>query len=361
MTDFRVATFAAPGAPPVIQMLDRPRLGRRAAVFAIGACGVSSTDLRILRGEWPVRLAWPLTPGQEAASVLEEMGSDLTEDSLGNPLKPGAKILIPSFVPCLRCPVCLHHPPHAACCLHAVHLRGGWADRGHVDFAEHPAARIYRLPDDMPLWLATLTEPFTTALRALHRAQAVGGFPPGATVVVHGTGATALLAVAAALEMGAGRVIVAGWPEDSFLRLGRQFGAEATIAADRPEETPEETIEIVRETAGGLGADLVLNHGGVTADGLAMLRDGGTCVDLGPSSGALPTDLATRDLTLIGSGGHGPADIPAGIRTLYRARGRYPFLRMLTRYPLTTAGVSEAIADGALKATLVCNPDIIGP
>ena len=357
MTDFRAATFAGPGAPPDIRLVERPRLGRRAAVFAIGACGVSDRDLSMLRGDWPGGVEWPLTPGHEAAALLEEMGTDLTEDSLGNPLKTGTKILIPSFVPCLRCSVCLHHPAHAARCLHPLHLRGFWADRACVDFGEHIGARLYRLPDDMPLWLATLTEPFTTVLRALRRAQTVGGFPPGAAMVIHGTGAMALLAVAAALEMGAGRVIVAGGPEDPFLRLCRQFGAEATIGG----ATPTETTEIVRETVGGLGADLVLNHNGVTTDALAMLRDGGTCVDLGPSSGALPTGLAARHLTLIGSGGYDPNDILAGVRMLYRARGRYPFLRMLTRHPLTTTGVTEAIDGRALKATLLCNPDIIGP
>lgn len=353
MSDSRVATFAGPGAPPAIQMVDRPRLGRRSASIAVGACGVSDGDLRALREG----SSWPLTPGEEAAGLLEEMGSELTSDSLGNTLKPGAKVLIPSFVPCLRCPVCLHRPDRAARCVNPTHLRGGWADRVHVDFAEHPGARLYRLPDDMPLWLASLTAPFATAMRALRRAQAVGGFAPASAVVVLGGGAIALLAVAAALEMGAGRIIVASGPEDSFSRLCRQFGAEATIGAD----TRDETVEIVRETVGGLGADLVLNHGADGADALGMLRDGGVCVDLGPSSGGLPTDFADRELTLIGSGGHAPADLPAAIQMLHRARGRYPFLKMLTRYNLTEAGVAEAIGGNALKATLVPNPDIAGP
>jgi len=353
MSDFRVATFTGPGAAPSIQMVDRPRLGRRSALIAVGACGVSEADLRLLSEA----SSWPLTPGEEAAGLLEEMGSELTEDSLGTKLKPGAKVLIPSFVPCLRCAVCLHHPAHAARCLHPVYLRGSWADHVHVDFADHPGARLYRLPDDMPLWLGSLTAPFATVMRALRRAQSNGGFPPGAAVVVHGTGAAALLSVAAGLEMGAGRVIVAGGPEDPFLRLCRQFGAEATIGTDRPEET----VEIVRETVGGLGADLVLNHGGTTSDALAMLRDGGVCVDLGHASGGAAAGFADRDLTLIGSGTHAPTDLPAAIQMLYRARGRYPFLKMLTRYPLTAAGIADAIAGNTLKGMIVANPDIAGP
>ncbi|MEI7711794.1 MAG: zinc-binding dehydrogenase [Rhodospirillales bacterium] len=357
MSDIRAAVLAGPGAPPTIEMLDLPRLGRKAAIYAIGACGVSGADVALLRGDAPSDLSWPVTPGQEAAAVLQEIGGDLTEDSLGRQLRPGAKILVPSFAPCLRCAVCLHYPALTARCLHPTPLRGGWADRGHTDFAAHPGARLYRLPDDMPLWLATLTEPFATAQRALRRAQEIGRFPPGATVVVHGTGAIALLAVAAAQEMGAGRTIVASGPEDMFARLCRQFGAEATIGAD----TPAERVAIVRETIDGLGADLVLNVAAPAAAGLEMLRVGGTCIDLGPAFDDPFNDLAARDLTLLGSAGHAPTDLPAAIQMLHRVRGRYPFLKMLSRHPLTAAGIAEAAASSAPKAILVGNPDIIGP
>ena len=355
MSDFRTAVFAAPGAPGAIHMFDRPRLGRRSVLVTIGACGVADDDRRVLRGEGPANLSWPLTPGQEAAGVITELGTDLTVDSLGAPLKPGAKVLVPSFAPCTRCSVCLHHPGLAARCRHPSHLYGGWADAAHTDFAAHPGARLYRVPDDMPLWLAILTAPFATAMRGLRRAGEAGGFTPGATVVIHGTGPIALLSVAAAREMGAGRVIVATGSEDTFARLCRQFGAEATIGSD----TPAERIEIVRETEAGLGADLVLNHGAVAADSLAMLRDGGVCVDFGPG-GTLPADLAARDLTLIGSSAHAPTDLVAGLRLLYRARGSYPFLKMIVRHPLTPTGIAAALAEVDLKPVLVPNPDIIG-
>ena len=175
MSDIRVATFEGPGSAATIRMVDRPRLGRRAALFIIGACGVSDTDMRILGGQWPEPLSWPLTPGHEAAGVIEEIGSDLIEDSLGNRLKPGSKVLVPALIPCLRCQVCLHHPDLAALCLRPTylgrsvgfaqppHLWGGWADMGYVDCEANPGARLYQLPDDMPIWLGSLVEPFTTA------------------------------------------------------------------------------------------------------------------------------------------------------------------------------------------------------
>jgi len=51
----------------------------------------------------------------------------------------------------------------------------------------------------------------------------------GDTVVIQGSGPIGILAVAAAQEMGAGRVICVGAPETPRLELARKFGAEATV------------------------------------------------------------------------------------------------------------------------------------
>ena len=43
MGDIRVATFDGPGAAPVIRTVPRPKIGRKAALIRIGACGVCGT------------------------------------------------------------------------------------------------------------------------------------------------------------------------------------------------------------------------------------------------------------------------------------------------------------------------------
>ena len=89
------------------------------------------------------------------------------------------------------------------------HLWGGWAEMEYVDLDMLPGTKIYRLPDDMPLWLGTLAEPFTSCIRALRSGRRrSGGFRRGDTVVIQGSGPIGVLAVVAAQEMGAGRVIV---------------------------------------------------------------------------------------------------------------------------------------------------------
>ena len=102
----------------------------------------------------------------------------------------------------------------------------------------------------MSLRLATLAEPLTSCVRALTRAQRIGGFRAGDTVVIQGSGPIGVLAVAAAQEMGAGRVIVVGAPEEPRLALCRRFGAEATVASRTARRRKTGSRPCARRSAG---------------------------------------------------------------------------------------------------------------
>ena len=219
MEAIRVATFAGPGADPEIREVPRPNVPRKAALIQIGACGVCGTDLHILKGHWPKPLPWPFTLGHEVGGVIVEKGSELTEDFMGKPLEVGSRIMIPPLMPCGSCYYCIHYPESANKCLTPVyygrylgfdkppHLWGGWAEYVYVDLDMLPGTKIYKLPDDMPLRLGALSEPLTSCIRAFNRAVRAGGFKWGDTVVIQGSGPIGILAVAAAQEMGARRVI----------------------------------------------------------------------------------------------------------------------------------------------------------
>jgi D-arabinose 1-dehydrogenase-like Zn-dependent alcohol dehydrogenase len=90
----RVATFAGPGAAPVIRSVDWPHVPKKAALIAIGACGVCGTDLHILKGHWPKPLPWPFTLGHELGGIIVEAGADFTEDFMGKLLAAGSKVMI---------------------------------------------------------------------------------------------------------------------------------------------------------------------------------------------------------------------------------------------------------------------------
>jgi threonine dehydrogenase-like Zn-dependent dehydrogenase len=301
---------------------------------------------------------------------------------MSKPLKVGSKVMIPPLMPCGHCYYCIHYPESANKCLTPVyygrylgfdkapHLWGGWAEYVYVDLDMLPGTKIYKLPDDMSLRLGALSEPLTSCIRAFNRAARAGGFRWGDTVVIQGSGPIGILAVAAAQEMGAGRVICVGAPETPRLALARKFGAEATVNIEAV-KTPEERIKAVRDIVGGFGADLVMDcsgHPSAGPEGIEMLRDGGTYVEMGQftDAGSIQTSwhrICTKDLNVLGSWGFTGNDLPLGVDMLYRTRKKYPWLEMQTLYPFSEEGIGRAVADAmamkTVKSTIVPWPELV--
>nr|PZN79910.1 MAG: sorbitol dehydrogenase [Pseudomonadota bacterium] len=372
----RVATFDGPGADPVIREVPWPKVPPKGALIQIAACGVCGTDQHILKGHWPKPLPWPFTLGHELAGVIVEIGSELKTDFMGKPIGVGSKLMLPPLMPCGFCDWCKHYPEHANKCLTPVyygryigfekppHLWGGWAEYVYVDLEEFPGTKIYKLPDDMSLLLGTLSEPLTSCIRAFNRAVKVGGFKWNDTVVIQGTGPIGILAIAAAREMGAGRVIAVGAPEEPRLRLAREFGAEATVNIEEV-TSPEERIKRVRDIVGGYGADLVMDcsgHPSAGPEGIEFLRDGGTYVEMGQftDAGSIMTNwhrICAKDINILGSWAFTANDLPLGIEMLYKARDKYPWRKMQTLFPFTEQGIKDAIAQAmamkTVKSTIV--------
>lgn len=172
-----------------------------------------------------------------------------------------------------------------------------------------------------------------------------------------------------AKEMGAGRVIMVGVPENPRLALCREFCAETTVSIEE-HRTAQARIDAAREIIGGFGADLVIDcsgHPSAGPEGIEMLRDGGAYVEMGQFTDAGSIEInwhriCLKDIKLVGSWGITANDLPVGIDMLDRARDRYPWRRMQTEFPLTQAGVAEAVQSTmtmhCVKATILPNADI---
>ena len=378
MHTIRVSTFEGPSTRPHIQSVKRPKVPERAALIRVEACGVCGTDLHILQGHWPKPLPWPLTLGHELAGVIEEIGPGLETDFMEQPLAVGDKVMLPPLMSCGECYYCIHYPTRSNKCLNPTyygryipfdklpHLWGGWSEMVYVDLGMMPATKIYRLPDDMSPLHGSLTEPLACCIRALNLAVSADGFHVGDSVVIQGSGPIGVLVLVAAQQMGAGRVVVIGAPEKPRLEICRAFGAEATVSIDEY-VTSESRIAAVREIVGGFGADLVVEcsgHPSSGPEGLEMLRDGGTYVEMGQFTDADSIDtswhrICTKDITILGSWAFTPNDIPLGIRMIDRASDRYPWRLMQTIFPFSEEGVTEAIETASsmrcIKATITPN------
>ena len=376
--DIRVVTFDGPGTPPVLRRVPRPSVPPRGALIRIEACGVCGTDLHILQGHWPGALPWPITLGHELAGVVEEIGPQLRTDATGAPLREGDHVMLPPLNACGVCEVCVETPERANKCLNPTyygrkisyhrppHLWGGWADMVFVDLDSFPATKLFRLPDDMPLMVGTLVEPYSSVTRAFNRVDALGlqVQTEGASVVIQGAGPIGLLATVAARQRGAGTVVMVGDPETPRLKLARAFGADHTVSLT---ETPNaaDRIASVREAAGGRGADIVIGCSGNPAagpEGVEMLRDGGTFVEMGQFTDAGSFDTSwhrfcTKEIQLLGSWAFTPDEVAQAMRDLHAIQSDHPWPSLHTRFSLSAEGVTAAISAATrmtcLKATVV--------
>ena len=103
----------------------------------------------------------------------------------------------------------------------------------------------------------------------------------------------------------------------------------------------------MRDIVGGFGADLVMDcsgHPSAGPEGIEMLRDGGTYVEMGQFTDAGSIDdlwhrICTKDLNVLGSWAFTGNDLPLGVDMLYRTRDKYPWLEMQTLYPFTEEGI----------------------
>ncbi len=350
----------------------------KGVLIRIEACGVCGTDLHILQGHWPGELPWPLTLGHELAGVVEEIGPELRTDATGTPLREGDHVMLPPLNACGECEVCVGTPERANKCLNPTyygrkigferppHLWGGWADAVFVDLDALPATKLFRLPDDMPLMVGTLVEPYSSVTRAFNRIEALGpsAFAEESSVVIQGTGPIGLLAVVAAKQRGAGTVVAVGDPESPRLATARTFGADYTVSLT---ETPEavDRIASVREAVGGRGADVVIDCTGSPAagpEGVEMLRDGGTFVEMGQftDAGSVETNwhrICAKEIQLLGSWAFTPGEVAQALHDMHAIQDDHPWPQLHATFPLSEAGVRDALAAATqmtcVKATVV--------
>jgi NADPH:quinone reductase-like Zn-dependent oxidoreductase len=146
---------------------------------------------------------------------------------------------------------------------------------------------------------------------AWHALFGLEPLPPGATVVLLGTGGVSIWALQ--LAKAAGYRVLLTSSSDAKLETARALGADATINYRR---TPHWGEEVQRLTA-GVGADRVLDIGGpdTVAQSVAALRLGGTAAIIGRLTGLVPAQF---DPAALFSGMKRLAGVMVGSRDMAR-------------------------------------------
>lgn len=347
------AVMVAPHLPIDVREFDAPALPAGSALLRTACSEVCGTDVHL----WHGRLAgvpYPIIPGHVSAGILDRVRGPLPGID-GSTLHEGDRVVFfDVHRTCGKCRACtVHHTP-TRCRARRVYgitdpasdgLYGGWSQFVYLE----PGVGIARLPD------AVSFESYIgggcgllTAVHIIDRAA----LRPGDTVLVQGTGAVGLSAIALARLCGASTIFAIGAPADR-LDLARTMGADVTF--ELSETTPADRLEAVRAGTHGEGVDVVIEAAGsarAIEEGLTLVRDGGRYVvaghytDVGPSSINAHLHINRKHLDIRGCWGSEAGHFLRALSLLERHAAHVPWHAIgARRYGL--AALNQALDDAA--------------
>jgi L-iditol 2-dehydrogenase len=280
----RVSVLLAAGD---LAVEDRPEPvpGPHEVLVRVSAVGVCGSDVHYFEhgriGSHVVES--PLVLGHEAGGEVVAVGSSVTRVTVGQ------RVSVEPGVPDFSCGQCLAGrynlcenmrfyatPP----------IDGAFAElvTTHEQFA-HP------VPDNLSDDASALLEPLSVGLWACRK----GRLGPGSRVLVTGAGPVGLMAVQAALALGAASVTVTD-VNPHRLALAAELGATETV-----------DVSATSVSASGVQADVLLEcsgHPAATADAILAVAPAGTVVlvGMGGDEATLPVSrIQEREITLTGT------------------------------------------------------------
>ena len=238
------------GGPEVLEVVEiEPREPQpNEALIRIVTAGINFIEVYHRTGLYPLKL--PFIPGQEAAGIVESVGSEVGD------FAPGDRVAY-AGVP------------------------GG----SYAEYNTVPAARLVRVPESVSLNVAAAV--MLQGMTAHYLARTTFPLKAGDSALVHAAagGVGLLLCQIASLQ---GATVIGTTSSEAKAELARAAGAQHVILY-----TKEEVPARVRELTNGRGVDVVYDSVGKTtfAGSIDSLRPRGMLVSFGQSSGAIgPVD-----------------------------------------------------------------------
>ncbi|GIE28620.1 alcohol dehydrogenase [Actinoplanes italicus] len=253
----RQAVMHAPGDVRVEQR-DKPSIIKPTdAVIRVSAACVCGSDL------WPYRgieqLDGPAPMGHEYVGVVEEVGSEVRE------ITPGQFVVGSFFTSDNTCEIC--RAGYQSRCPNFAPIvsetGGAQAEFLRVPWADGTLVATPGLPDaDLIPSLLAASDVLGTGWFGAVAAEA----GPGRTVAVVGDGAVGLLAVLAARQLGAERIIAMSRHADRQ-KLALEFGATDIVT-----ERGDDGVAKIKDLTGGYGAHSVVEAVGTQESMMQAIR-----------------------------------------------------------------------------------------
>jgi threonine dehydrogenase-like Zn-dependent dehydrogenase len=225
-----------------VETHDAPRITEPTdAIIRVSAACVCGSDLWPYRGVGTEGAEWPMRMGHEYVGIVEEIGDDVST------IEPGQFVVGSFWATDNTCEIC--RAGYQSACVQRVGIGTAQAEKLRVPLADGTLIATPDVPaDDLVPSLLAASDVLGTGWFGAVAAEA----GPGRTVAVVGDGAVGLLAVLAAKQLGADRVIAMSRHE-SRQKLAREFGATEIVEA-----RGEEGVNAIKELTDGHGAHSVV-------------------------------------------------------------------------------------------------------
>ena len=270
----------------------------------VAYCGVCGSDLHLFFDPPD-----PLTGhvlGHEFSGIVSEAAADVEG------WNPGDRVVVRPIDDCGDCTAC--RSEDGVCLTGLVRGPGLGRPGGLAESVTVPARMLHRIPDDLSLRDAALTEPLAVAVRAVAQSEVV----PGDGVVVFGAGPIGLLVVEVLRARGITDVLVIE-PNDARRALASGSGVRTTT----PDRVREETAALFAD-----GPRAVLEcsgHPGCAQDAVDLLGYRGRLVIVGISSvpsEVLLSQVSMFEMTIVGSTAYSERDFDEALGHLAAGRIR---------------------------------------
>ena len=266
-----------------------PGIGEEDVLLEVAAVGVCGSDLHMWTGDHGWRVNYPCILGHEFAGRIRELGARVKNFQAGDRVVSETAAVIDANNPMSRRGLYNLDPTRLG--------YGAAVDGAMTRFVRVPARILHRVPENLSLEKAALTEPCCVA----YNATAVNSeIFPGDRVVVLGPGPIGILCAAIARLRGA-QVAVTGLERDRpRLAIAEKYGCTAIIG----------DASAWAKSGDGLGAEGVIDATGCSPalqTALDLVRPAGwiTKVGWGPQPLGFSLDpLVQKNVRLQGSFSH---------------------------------------------------------
>lgn len=351
----KVAAMAGPEKFEIKQF-DLPTPAPGATLLKVRRANVCGSDIHMFHYNSPALRESVL--GHELVAEIAALGSGVTKDNAGLPVKVGDRVSPVYYVTCRKCARCLNgefgmcenslrewsrNPEEAP------HFFGAFGTHYYLNEDQY----FYKVPDELSdEVVAGANCGLSQMVFALDKTQLTAG----STLVIQGAGGLGLYAAAVANERGARVIVIEGVPDR--IELAQKFGA-AEVVDMNEYSSSDARIARIQELTNGQGADIVLEVTGVAAaftESINLARVGGEIVSVGNLNVGegfevtLSPGLVTRkNLRIYGVLRYDPWYLHRALDFLYRNHDKYPF-HLLTSRTYEFDDLSDAIRDGESRS-----------